>query len=71
MLKYATGHTGAALGLLVRHDDAERKYAYDGGAEEALRLAATEGRIVVTMKDDRETIFASAGPRGTGPEESA
>jgi phosphoglycolate phosphatase-like HAD superfamily hydrolase len=58
MLKYATGHAGAALGLLVHHDDAEREYAYDGGAEEALRLAATEGWIVVSMKDDWKTIFA-------------
>ena len=58
MLKYATGHTGATLGLLVHHDDAEREYAYDGGAEEALRLAETEGWIVVSMKDDWKTMFA-------------
>ena len=58
MLKYATGHTGATLGLLVHHDDAEREYAYDGGAEEALRLAEAEGWIVVSMKDDWKTVFA-------------
>ena len=58
LLKYATGHTGATLGLLVHHDDAEREYAYDGGAEEALRLAETEGWIVVSMKDDWKTVFA-------------
>ena len=28
MLKYATGHTGLTLGLLVHHDDPEREYAY-------------------------------------------
>ena len=58
MLKYATGHTGATLGLLVHHDDAEREYAYDGGAEEALRLAEAEGWIVVSMRDDWKTVFA-------------
>jgi hypothetical protein len=58
LLKYATGHTGATLGLLVHHDDAEREYAYDSGAEEALRLAASEGWIVVSMRDDWKTVFA-------------
>ena len=59
LLKYATGHTGATLGLLVHHDDAEREYAYDGGAETALQLAETEGWIVVSMKDDWRTIFSA------------
>ena len=58
MLKYATGHQGRTLGLLVHHDDAGREYAYDGGAEEALRLAETEGWIVVSMKDDWKMVFA-------------
>ena len=43
MLRYAAGHSGPSLGLLVHHDDAEREYAYDGGAEKALRLAAQRG----------------------------
>ena len=58
MLKYAGGHSGLALSLLVHHDDAEREYAYDGGAEKALQLAATEGWIVVSMKDDWKSIWA-------------
>ena len=58
MLEYARGHQGATLALLVRHDDAEREYAYDGGSEKALELAATEGWTVVSMKDDWKTIFA-------------
>ena len=52
MLKYAAGHAGPSLGLLVHHDDAEREYAYDAGAQKALRLAAQEGWVVVSMKDD-------------------
>ena len=58
MLKYAGGHKGPTLGLLVHHDDAEREYAYDGGAERALRSAPEEGWIVVSMKDDWKMVFA-------------
>ena len=57
MLKYAQGHQGATLRLLVHHDDAEREYAYDGGTEKALQVAAQEGWTVVSMKDDWKTVF--------------
>ena len=57
MLEYARGHQGATLALLVRHDDAEREYAYDGGSEKALELAAAQGWTVVSMKDDWKTVF--------------
>jgi len=58
MLKYAGGNPGLSLRLLVHHDDAEREYAYDGGAEKALKLASTEGWVVVSMKNDWKTMFA-------------
>jgi phosphoglycolate phosphatase-like HAD superfamily hydrolase len=57
MLKYAVGYKGLALGLLVHHDDPEREYAYDEGAEKALQLASKEGWLVVSMKNDWKTIF--------------
>jgi hypothetical protein len=57
MLKYAQGHQGPTLCLLVHHDDAEREYAYDGGTEKALQLAVKEGWVVVSMKDDWKTVF--------------
>jgi phosphoglycolate phosphatase-like HAD superfamily hydrolase len=57
MLKYAAGHRGLTLGLLVRHDDPEREYAYDDGAEKALQLAPQAGWIVVSMKNDWKTVF--------------
>ncbi len=59
MLKYARGHKGAALALLVHHDDAEREYAYDSGTEKALQLAPKEGWIIVSMKDDWKTVFGN------------
>jgi phosphoglycolate phosphatase-like HAD superfamily hydrolase len=62
MLKYAAGHKGATLCLLVRHDDPEREVAYDGGAEKALQLASKEGWVVVSMQHDWKTVFASATP---------
>jgi phosphoserine phosphatase len=57
MLKYAVGHKGLTLALLVHHDDAEREYAYDDGAEKALQLALKLGWIVVSMKNDWTTVF--------------
>jgi phosphoserine phosphatase len=57
MLKYAQGHPGLSLQVLVHHDDAEREYAYDGGAEKALELAAKEGWNIVSMKHDWRTVF--------------
>jgi phosphoglycolate phosphatase-like HAD superfamily hydrolase len=58
MLKYAAGHPGRTLGLLVHHDDLEREYAYDDGAHKALQLAQKEGWIIVSMKDDWKAVFA-------------
>jgi phosphoglycolate phosphatase-like HAD superfamily hydrolase len=53
MLKYA----GSGLRLLVHHDDAEREYAYDGGSEKALQLAAQDGWTIVSMKNDWKIVF--------------
>jgi phosphoserine phosphatase len=57
MLKYAKGHTGLSLALLVHHDDAEREYAYDDGTQKALQLAPQGGWVVVSMKNDWKTMF--------------
>jgi len=59
MLKYAAGHEGPTLSLLVHHDDAEREYAYDDGSEKALQVAATADWIIVSMKDDWKSVFPS------------
>ena len=47
----------ARFGLLVRHDDAEREFAYDAGAERALEEAKDKGWTVVSMKHDFARVF--------------
>ncbi len=57
MLAYANEQHSNFLGLLVHHDDADREYAYDDGAETALELAAVQGWTVISMKEDFATVF--------------
>ncbi len=47
----------ARFGLLVLHDDGEREFAYDAGAEKALAAASTHGWAVASMRDDFGTVF--------------
>lgn len=63
MLQYTTMGSGSArLGVIVHHDDAKREYAYDrdsdvGRLDKALDAAPDYGWLVVSMKDDWNTIF--------------
>ncbi len=57
MLEFAGGPDAPALRLLLRHDDADREFAYDAGAEDALARAADRGWTVVSMRDDWTTVF--------------
>jgi phosphoserine phosphatase len=57
MLTYARKEGRPSLALLVHHDDGEREFAYDAGAEKALARAETDGWTVVSMGDDWATIF--------------
>jgi hypothetical protein len=41
----------------VRHDDADREFAYDDGAEDALARAHDKGWNVVSVRDDWSTVF--------------
>ncbi len=61
MLELATGGDGASLALLLHHDDAEREFAYDAGAEQALTTAAQRGWTVVSVRDDFATVFPNPG----------
>jgi len=47
----------ARFALLINHDDAEREFAYDAGAEQALNQAATQGWTVVSIKSDFAEVF--------------
>ena len=46
------------VGLLVHHDDPDREFAYDAGAERALARAKELDWIVVSMKDDWARVFS-------------
>lgn len=47
----------AKFSLLVHHDDAEREFAYDEGADAALAAARAGGWTVASMRSDFVTIF--------------
>jgi len=49
--------TTARFSILIRHDDAEREFAYDTGAEQALAGAKEHGWTVVSMRDDFKAVF--------------
>jgi phosphoglycolate phosphatase-like HAD superfamily hydrolase len=48
----------ARFGLLLYHDDAEREYSYDAGAEKALEAARRNGWLIVSMRSDFAQVFA-------------
>lgn len=48
----------ARFGLLIRHDDPGREFAYEAGAEKALAEAKERGWTVVSMRDDFKVVFA-------------
>ncbi len=57
MLASAAASGGTYLSLTLHHDDREREYAYDKGAEKVLAEAKKRGWIAVSMKKDFKTVF--------------
>ena len=57
MLEFAQSSGKPFLNLLVHHDDAEREYAYEKGAEKALELASELNWQVVSMQKDFGNVF--------------
>jgi hypothetical protein len=47
----------ARFGLLIRHDDVGREFAYDAGSEKALATAKERGWTVVSMQNDFKVMF--------------
>jgi phosphoglycolate phosphatase-like HAD superfamily hydrolase len=64
MLEWTTAGEGARLGVIIHHTDAEREWAYDrdshvGRLDRGLDEAAERGWLVVDMKTDWMTVFAT------------
>lgn len=62
MLQWTTAGPGLRFGLIVRHTDADREFAYDrdshvGRLDKALDLAPAAGWVVVDMKVDWKAVF--------------
>ena len=59
MLEFTHHPNRPTLRLLLLHDDAEREFNYQVGAEQALSQAEADGWTVVSIKNDWATVFAS------------
>lgn len=57
MLEFASDPPKPSLSLLLRHDDADREFAYDARSERALALAKERGWQVVSVKNDFKVVF--------------
>jgi phosphoserine phosphatase len=47
----------ARFGMLIRHDDAGREFAYDAGSEKALGKAKERDWTIVSMQNDFKVVF--------------
>lgn len=61
MLEFAEASGRPLLNLLLHHDDAEREYEYDQGAEKALQLASQRGWTIISMRNDFRSVFPFEG----------
>jgi hypothetical protein len=62
MLEWTTAGTGLRFGLLVRHTDGKREWAYDrdshiGRLDRGLDEGPLRGWTIVNMKDDWKVIY--------------
>jgi phosphoserine phosphatase len=67
MLQWTTSAPGPRLGVIVRHDDATREFAYDraspvGRLARALDEAPQRGWTVVSIRDDWKTVYPPPRP---------
>ena len=67
MLQWTTAGAGRRLGLIVRHTDAAREWAYDrqasvGRLDKALDEAGAKSWTVVDMKQDWKIIYPFERP---------
>jgi hypothetical protein len=57
MLHFCARPPRPSFGLLLQHDDEEREFAYEHGAERSLARAPAEGWTVASMKSDWKVVF--------------
>lgn len=57
MMEFAAAAKLPYLNLLLRHDDAEREYAYDASAEQVQQAAQERGWTIISMKNDWREVF--------------
>lgn len=67
MLEWTTSGPGPRLGMIVRHTDAEREWAYDrdshvGRLDRGLDAGPDRGWIIVDMRTDWSRVFPPATP---------
>lgn len=58
MMEYTASGDRPFLNLLLNHDDAEREYVYEQGAEALRRAAREHDWTVISMKADWHRVFA-------------
>jgi phosphoglycolate phosphatase-like HAD superfamily hydrolase len=57
MLNFAGGKSLPALRLLVVHDDAEREFDYQAGAEKVMEVVDANGWTSISMNEDWKKVF--------------
>jgi hypothetical protein len=57
MLKYTSDGSGPSLVLLINHDDADREFDYNEGAERVLTMAPSHGWHTVSVRRDFSIVF--------------
>jgi phosphoglycolate phosphatase-like HAD superfamily hydrolase len=57
MLKFTQASGKSYLNLLLLHDDPQREFAYEQGAEKALAMASEKNWQIISMKEDFKNIF--------------
>ena len=57
MRTFAGGTTLPALRLLVAHDDTEREFDYQAGAEKVVEAVQANGWTSISIKEDWRKVF--------------
>jgi phosphoserine phosphatase len=60
MMEFTESSDWPFLNLLLRHDDAEREYSYDIGAEKIKQKALERGWTIMSIKNDFKRVFTTS-----------